>query len=108
MILVDRWIDISEYLKEKKYASMEELMQKFQLSRSTVRRTLIAMEERNLLKRVRGGAEVIEDEVPLTIVDCENIFNTNKEAKIKIAKKAAKLIEDNDVIFIGRIIASNR
>ena len=25
MILVDRWIDISEYLKEKKYASMEEL-----------------------------------------------------------------------------------
>lgn len=36
MILVDRWIDISEYLKEKKYASMEELMQKFQLSRSTV------------------------------------------------------------------------
>lgn len=100
MILVDRWIDISEYLKEKKYASMEELMQKFQLSRSTVRRTLIAMEERNLLKRVRGGAEVIEDEVPLTIVDYENIFNTNKEAKIKIAKKAAKLIEDNDVIFI--------
>ena len=100
MILVDRWIDISEYLKEKKYVSMEELMQKFQLSRSTVRRTLIAMEERNLLKRVRGGAEVIEDEVPLTIVDCENIFNTNKEAKIKIAKKAAQLIEDNDVIFI--------
>ena len=51
VLLIDRWIDISEYLKEKKYASVDELMEKFQLSRSTVRRTLIAMEEKNLLKR---------------------------------------------------------
>ena len=61
MVLIDRWIEISEYLKEKKYASVDELMEKFQLSRSTVRRTLIAMEEKNLLKRVRGGAEIIDD-----------------------------------------------
>lgn len=100
MILIDRWIEISEYLKEKKYASVEELMEKFQLSRSTLRRTLIAMEEKNLLKRVRGGAEIIEDTNSVISLDFQSIFNTKKEEKNKIAEKAAQLIEDNDVIFI--------
>lgn len=100
MILIDRWIEISEYLKDKKYASVEELMEKFQLSRSTLRRTLIAMEEKNLLKRVRGGAEIIEDTNSVISLDFQSIFNTKKEEKIKIAEKAAQLIEDNDVIFI--------
>lgn len=100
MVLVDRWIEISEYLKEKKYASVDELMEMFQLSRSTVRRTLIAMEERNLLKRVRGGAEIIDNEEEALPKDFRESFNEKKEEKIKIAQKAAELIEDNDVIFI--------
>lgn len=100
MILVDRWIAISEYLKEKQYASIDELMEKFQLSRSTVRRTLIAMEEKNLLKRVRGGAEIIDNEEESLPKDFRESFNEKKEEKIKIAQKAAELIEDNDVIFI--------
>ena len=100
MVLIDRWIEISEYLKEKKYASVDELMERFQLSRSTVRRTLIAMEEKNLLKRVRGGAEIVENEEEALPTDFIEVFNEKKEEKIKIAQKAAALIEDNDVIFI--------
>ena len=100
MLLIDRWIEISEYLKEKKYASVDELMEKFQLSRSTLRRTLIAMEEKNLLKRVRGGAEVVEETESVLPSDFQQVFNENKQEKIKVSKKAAALIEDNDVIFI--------
>lgn len=100
MVLIDRWIEISEYLKEKKYASVEEMMERFKLSRSTLRRTLIAMEEKNLLKRVRGGAEIIEDIREELPVDFYNIFKNKEEEKKKIAKKAAELIEDEDVIFI--------
>ncbi|AIY83999.1 hypothetical protein U729_2152 [Clostridium baratii str. Sullivan] len=100
MVLIDRWIEISEYLKEKKYASVEEMMERFKLSRSTLRRTLIAMEEKNLLKRVRGGAEIIEDIPEELPVDFYNIFKNKEEEKKKIAKKAAELIEDEDVIFI--------
>ena len=100
VLLIDRWIDISEYLKEKKYASVDELMEKFQLSRSTVRRTLIAMEEKNLLKRVRGGAEIVDNEEESLPTNFRDIFNEKKEEKIKIAQKAAELIKDNDVIFI--------
>lgn len=100
MVLIDRWIEISEFVKEKKYASIDEIMEKFQLSRSTVRRTLIAMEEKKLLKRVRGGAEAIEEVDAILPMDFQEVFNANKEDKIIIAKKAASLIKDNDVIFI--------
>lgn len=100
MVLIDRWIEISEFVKEKKYASIDEIMEKFQLSRSTVRRTLIAMEEKKLLKRVRGGAEAIEEVDAILPMDFQEVFNANKEDKIIIAKKAATLIQDNDVIFI--------
>ena len=100
MLLIDRWIEISEFVKEKKYASIDEIMEKFQLSRSTVRRTLIAMEEKKLLKRVRGGAEAIEEVDAILPMDFQEVFNANKEDKIIIAKKAASLIQDNDVIFI--------
>ena len=100
MVLIDRWIEISEFVKEKKYASIDEIMEKFQLSRTTVRRTLIAMEEKKLLKRVRGGAEAIEEVDAILPMDFQEVFNANKEDKIIIAKKAASLIQDNDVIFI--------
>lgn len=100
MVLIDRWIEISEFVKEKKYASIDEIMEKFQLSRSTVRRTLIAMEEKKLLKRVRGGAEAIEEVDAILPMDFQEVFNANKEDKIIIAKKVASLIQDNDVIFI--------
>lgn len=100
MLLIDRWIDISEYLNDKGYASVDDIMEKFNLSRSTVRRTLISMEEKKLLKRVRGGAEAIKDVNEDLPIDFENLFNENKEQKIKIAKKAASLIKDNDIIFI--------
>ena len=81
VLLIYRWIDISEYLKEKKYASVDELMEKFQLSRSTVRRTLIAMEEKNLLKRVRGGAEIVDNEEESLPTDFREIFNEKKRRK---------------------------
>lgn len=101
MILIDRWIKILEYLKDKKFATIEEMMEFFKISRSTLRRDLIAMEERGHIKRTRGGAEIVEKNNDLYNDCCiEGIFNHKKEEKIKIAKKAAEFIKDNDIIFI--------
>ncbi len=100
MVLIDRWIEILNYLKAKKFATVEEMMDKFQVSRSTLRRDLIAMEERELIKRTRGGAEIREEIVSESSFTIEAILNINKEQKMKIAKKAAELIKDDDVIFI--------
>ena len=101
MVLIDRWIEILEYLKVKKFATVEEMMEKFEISRSTLRRDLIAMEDRGHIKRTRGGAEIIEkNDDNLEWVSLSEIFKYKKEEKIEIAKVAAKLIKDNDVIFI--------
>lgn len=100
MVLIDRWIEILDYLKEKRFATVEEMMDRFQISRSTLRRDLIAMEERELVKRTRGGVEISEEKVAETCFTIEAILNINKEQKMKIAKKAAELIKDDDVIFI--------
>lgn len=98
MILTDRWTEILDYLRIKRSATVEEMMEKFDVSRSTLRRDLVAMEERNLIIRTRGGAEIIEEECK--DCDLEKILNVYKKEKIKIAKKAARLIKDNYVIFI--------
>ena len=100
MILIDRWMKILEYLKEKKFATVEEMMENFKISRSTLRRDLIAMEERGHIKRTRGGAEIVEQNNIDAYCDIEKIFTNKKEEKIRIAKKAAEIIKDKDVIFI--------
>ena len=101
MVLIDRWIEILEYLKVKKFATVEEMMEKFKISRSTLRRDLIAMEERGHIKRTRGGAELVEQiKDNIEWVNLAEIFKNNKDDKIKIAKKASEFIKDNDVIFI--------
>ena len=61
MILLDRWTEIVNYLRNRKFATVEELMNEFNISRSTLRRDLIAMEERKLIVRTRGGAQIVED-----------------------------------------------
>lgn len=101
MILLDRWTEIVNYLRNRKFATVEELMNEFNISRSTLRRDLIAMEERKLIVRTRGGAQIVEDaEDNYANYSLDNILNTHKEEKIKIAKKAATFIKNNDVIFI--------
>ena len=88
MILLDRWTEIVNYLRNRKFATVEELMNEFNISRSTLRRDLIAMEERMLIVRTRGGAQIVEDaEDNYANYSLDNILNTHKEEKIKIAKK---------------------
>jgi DeoR family fructose operon transcriptional repressor len=99
MLLMDRWKRVLDYIKENKFASAEELMNEFNISKSTVRRMLMAMEEQSLVKRTRGGVE-IADQVTDIPHNLESVLKENKEAKLKIAKKAASLIKDGDFVFI--------
>lgn len=101
MVLIDRWIEILEYLKVRRFATVEEMMEKFKVSRSTLRRDLIAMEQRGHIRRTRGGAEIVEQiKDNIEWISITEIFKNKKNEKIKIAKRAAELIKDNDVIFI--------
>jgi DeoR family fructose operon transcriptional repressor len=99
MVLIDRWIKILDYLKIHNSSTVEDLMDEFDISKSTIRRDLIAMEDQNLVKRTRGGVELIPSDFPKSMT-LDSLLDEHKEEKIKIAKKAAALIKDNDFIFI--------
>ncbi|GFZ30149.1 DeoR family transcriptional regulator [Clostridium zeae] len=99
MIVSDKWNKVMDYLRQKKTVTIQEIMDKFNMSKSTVRRGLIELEELKLVKRTRGGVEIIEKEVDFSIT-LKEAFEKNKEGKIKIAKLAASLIKDNDFVFI--------
>ena len=79
--------------------TIAELSEKLGVSEATVRRDLQSLEERNLVRRVHGGAEPVRQGGK-----AEPMFNekTSLHAAEKelIAKRAMDFIQDNDAIFL--------
>ncbi len=91
---------ILEKLLTRKQISVDELSKELYTSKSSIRRDLTNLEKHNFLKRVHGGAILIENgisdiRVPFALRELEQ-----GDAKISIAKKAAGLVHDGDVIFL--------
>ncbi|MDQ0163785.1 DeoR/GlpR family DNA-binding transcription regulator [Aeribacillus alveayuensis] len=72
--------------------------EKFQVSPETIRRDLVILEEKGLLKRVYGGA--VKKSYQAGEPPFLHRTTVNQEAKIKIGKAAANLIEDGDTVII--------
>jgi len=97
----ERELEILNILKEKNgFVSTKELCDILFASESSIRRDLRVLEERNLVKRSYGGV--------LPATNFSNILTFNKrtkqntEAKRDIAKKAAALIEEGQIIFLDQ------
>jgi DeoR family fructose operon transcriptional repressor len=89
---------MSEYVRAKEIASVQELAELFHVSESTIRRDLKDLEEAGQLKRTHGGAVFIEDDnLEPPFVEKEDRFRLQKEA---IARAAAKMIKDGDTILL--------
>ena len=98
MIKKERQNNILEIIKERKYCTVTFLSKQLFVAPITVRRDLAEMESAGLITRCYGGATVPEHEnreVPFEIRNKSNFFT-----KEKIAKKAAKLISEGDVVFL--------
>ncbi|MFB9759629.1 DeoR family transcriptional regulator [Ectobacillus funiculus] len=72
---------ITDYIQGNSRASVQELSQFFEVSESTVCRDLKELEEEKLLRRMHGGAIVLQN------VNFEPAFN-EKEDKFQEEKKA--------------------
>lgn len=94
---------IINLLKAKNAVSIKELARQFDVSEMTIRRDLSLLSDDNIIELISGGAilrsgnDAEEDE--------ERYFITHEETKrtrekVKIAKKAAAMIEPNDTIII--------
>ncbi len=103
MFKEERHLKIINYMEENKnlgsVVSINELINKFKVSKSTMRRDLDEIEKAGFIKRVHGGAMLLNP------VNHQYDFNLkreeNQEDKNRIASYAASLIEDGDVVGIN-------
>ncbi len=88
---------IMSILKQRGYATVEELAKELGVSEITVRRDLDILQGQGLVERKRGGAVLksFSYEVPFFLK-----LERRKEQKIRIAKKAASLLENDWTVFM--------
>lgn len=85
---------IMKEIQIKKTVDVDELAEKFSVSKITVRRDLQYWEDQGAVEKYYGGARLIQNFV-------ENDKDNNEAYKHAIAKYAATFVEDGDTIFIN-------
>jgi DeoR/GlpR family transcriptional regulator of sugar metabolism len=91
---------INAELKEKGIVSIDELSEKLNISRSTIRRDIFELERQQSLKRVRGGAVFSKANTSY-----EPPFNVRQDMfldeKQRIAIAAHELVQENETLLLG-------
>jgi DeoR family transcriptional regulator, fructose operon transcriptional repressor len=98
LLITERHRLILELLKEKENVKIHDLVELTNSSESTLRRDLDQLEKQNYLKRVHGGASLLQrkrEELSMVEKSTQNL-----KEKSMIAKYAAKLIEDGDCVYL--------
>lgn len=98
MLTEERYRIILQRLQERGVVKLQELVELLDASESTVRRDLIDLEERQLLKRIHGGASLPTDKTLEPGMD-EKSFRNIQEKNI-IAKLAAEQVKDGESIYL--------
>ncbi|MGO3731657.1 MAG: DeoR/GlpR family DNA-binding transcription regulator [Vagococcus sp.] len=87
---------VKDYILEKENVSLKELQETFDVSMNTIRRDVSTLLEDPRFKKVYGGVSVRKNQ----LISFENRSVENIDAKKRIAKQAANLIQPNDSIYI--------
>ena len=97
MLAAERRQFILDKLQENESVNVNNLSNEFDVSKETIRRDLEKLQNKNLLKKIHGGAVPINKKEELSF----NIRKKqNTEEKREIAKKALKYINQGDTIFL--------
>lgn len=98
-IIALRQKGILQLLQRQQSADVGELARRFQVTSATIRRDLEVLEEQGSVKRYFGGARYI---LPPNIdVQYQTVKGNPTPAKMAIARKAASMISDRDIIFLN-------
>ena len=108
MLTQERYQSILSIVNDKKAVTVAELAAVLNISESTVRRDLTALDELGKLKKVFGGAT--------SITKLEGVFEDNvslretmmSAEKTEIARYSATLINDSDFVFIDSGTTTSR
>ena len=101
MITEERHQLIVSELKQKGSVRVADLVEKFNISESTIRRDLVQLEALNYLKRVHGGAVPVQNKfVEKSFNDKSHQFVAQKDL---IAQYAASLVDEGDSIYLDSL-----
>jgi len=89
---------VLDYIKLNKHSSTIELAKELGASESTVRRALTRLEDKRLIMRFHGGAQIIE--AGISADDVAYRKGKNWKKKNVIAREASKVVEDNSTIIL--------
>lgn len=94
----DRIKEIYRLLEQHRQLTVEQLSEQLHVSRSTIRRDLTIMEEQHMIHRYYRGASISESQIKEKSMSVKSLY-LNEEKKA-IAKAAASLVKNDDVIYI--------
>ena len=100
MLREARLSKILEVVNEKKYVSLNDLMEITGASESSIRSDLVYLAEEGKIVRLHGGAQAIEDYSSIHELSVEAKMEMQIEEKKLIAGYAAKLVKDNSAIYV--------
>ncbi len=98
MLTEERYDLIMKRLQEQGVVKLQELVELLDASESTVRRDLVDLENRNLLKRIHGGATLANQKSWEPGIE-EKTFK-NIQQKNVIARLAAEQLVDGECIYL--------
>lgn len=100
MIIEERHRIILEELDKSGIVTLADLTTLLNTSESTVRRDLNSLHNEGKLKKVHGGAVSIGDNYSKSDYKVTIRKEINHDEKEKIARRAADIVEDGDVVYI--------
>lgn len=100
MIAENRYQMILEVLMRQKTVTVQQLAQLLDISESTIRRDLIALDSQGRLKRVHGGATLLENQFYSNEPDMTTKEGLFIKEKKQIGSYAASLIKADDLVYI--------
>lgn len=90
--------EIQEHLKKHGAVSLDDLCQRFAVSKNTIRRDINELEARQIIRKVYGGVVLNDEETTIPSIAQREI--TMHAEKVRIAKKAAEFVNDGDIVVI--------
>lgn len=98
MLETERLDQIMDYLRQKHTSTVAALSKRMFVSEATIRRDLTVLEQQGFVKRVYGGAVLVESaqsELPLVLR-----AQQNSQSKSQIAAAAARHLRNGQTIFL--------
>ena len=99
MLQEERLENIFEYIKRKKFVTVEELARKMEVSPMTIRRDLNTLCDQGRAERCHGGAQL--PQIPLSKMEFPLKQDRNRTDKQRIAQRALDFIREQDTVYLG-------